>query len=120
MLRHPGADPNALWTEITSRYLGVAPHPEWSWWAVRVQLVESPGYMVNYGLGAVLTAEMCRHIRESLGPFEIGDPRWYGWVSERPLRYGTERETATLMREFLGRPVSPGVLLEEIRRVGKN
>ena len=120
MLRNPAADPNALWTEITSRFLGIAPHPEWSWWAVRVQLVESPGYMVNYGLGAVLTAEIRRHIRESLGSFETGDPRWYGWVSERLLRYGTERETAALMREFLGRPVSPGVLIEEIRRLRKN
>ncbi len=112
-------DPNAQWTEITSRYLSIVRHPEWSWWAVRVQLVESPGYMVNYGLGAVLTAEMRQHIGKSLGPFETGDPRWYSWVSERLLRYGTERETAALMQEFLGRPVSPGMLLQEIRRLGK-
>jgi hypothetical protein len=51
MLRNPGADPNALWTEITSHYLRIAPHPEWSWWALRVQLVESPGYMINYASG---------------------------------------------------------------------
>jgi oligoendopeptidase F len=119
MLRNPAADPNALWTEITSRYLRIAPHPEWSWWALRVQLVESPGYMINYGLGAVLTADMRQHIRESLGPFETGDPRWYGWVSGRLLRYGMERETAPLLREFLGRSVTPEALLRDMRRLGE-
>src|SRR5260370_13089411 len=69
MMRNPALDPNQLWTEITSRYLRIVPHPEWSWWATRVQLVESPGYMVHYGLGAVLTAAIRQRIRESLGPF---------------------------------------------------
>jgi hypothetical protein len=119
MLRNPAADPNALWTEITSRYLHIAPHPEWSWWALRVQLVESPGYMVNYGLGAVLTADMRQRIRQSLGPFETGDPRWYGWVSERLLRFGMERDTAELLREFLGRSVTLEALLRDIRRLGR-
>jgi hypothetical protein len=119
MLRDPVTDPNALWTEITSRYLRIVPHPEWSWWALRVQLVESPGYMVNYGLGAVLTADMRQRIRELLGPFETGDPRWYAWVSERLLRYGMERETAPLLREFLGRPISPAALLSDVRRLGQ-
>jgi oligoendopeptidase F len=58
MLRNPQQDPNALWTEITHRYLHVVPHPEWSWWALRVQLVHEPGYMLNYGLGAVITADL--------------------------------------------------------------
>lgn len=115
MMRDPTLDPNQLWTEITSRYLRIVPHPEWSWWATRVQLVESPGYMVHYGLGAVLTAAIRQRIRESLGPFETGDPRWYVWVSNQLLRYGTERDTVTLLREFLGRPVSPKVLLNDIR-----
>ena len=117
MMRDPALDPNQLWTEITSRYLRIVPHPEWSWWATRVQLVESPGYMVHYGLGAVLTAAIRQRIRESFGPFETGDPRWYGWVSKHLLRYGAERETATLLLEFLGRPVSPEVLLKDIRRL---
>ena len=62
MLREPTQDPNAVWTEITSRYLNVIPHPELSWWLVRVQLVDSPGYMVNYGLGAVVTADLRQRI----------------------------------------------------------
>jgi hypothetical protein len=117
MQRDPGSDPNQVWTEITSHYLHIAPHPEWSWWAVRGQLVDSPGYMINYGLGAVLTADLRRHIRESLRSFDTGDPRWYPWVSNRLLRYGLERETPELLREFLGRPVSPQALLEDLSRL---
>jgi hypothetical protein len=117
MFRAPQTDPNALWTEITSRYLHIVPHPELSWWAVRVQLADLPGYMVNYGFGAILTAEMRKRISESLGAFDTGDSRWYGWLSDRLLRYGSERDTRTLMQDFLGRPVSPQALLEQIHRL---
>ena len=77
MLREPTQDPNVVWTEITSRYLHVKPHPELSWWLVRVQLVDAPGYMVNYGLGAVVTADLRQRIAEQLGPFTTGDERWF-------------------------------------------
>jgi len=117
MLRDPAADPNAVWTEITSRYLRVVPHPELAWWAVRGQLVGSPGYMINYGLGAVLTADLRGRIRDQLGPLEAGDRRWYGWITEHLLRSGQERETADLLREFLGRPVSPDALIADLRRI---
>ena len=117
MFRDPATDPNAVWTEITSRYLHIVPHPEYSWWAVRVQLADIPGYMVNYGLGAVLTAEMRKRISEALGTFDAGDSRWYGWLSEHLLRYGSERDARTLMRDFLGRPVSPQALLGQIQRL---
>jgi len=33
--------------------------------------------MINYGLGAVLTADLRAHTRDSIGPFSIGIPRWY-------------------------------------------
>jgi hypothetical protein len=117
MLRAPGTDPNLLWSEITSHYLHIVPHPELSWWVLREQLVDIPGYMVNYGLGAVLTAEMRQHIREALGPFDTGDPRWYPWLQEHLLRYGSERDSRTLMEDFLGRPVSPQALLNQIHRL---
>jgi len=117
MFRAPMTDPNALWTEITSRYLHIVPHPEFSWWAVRVQLADLPGYMVNYGFGAILTAEMRKRISEALGAFDTGDPRWYGWLSDQLLRYGSERDTRTLMQDFLGRPVSPQAFLEQIHRL---
>ena len=117
MLHNPTADPNAVWTEITSRYLHIVPHPELAWWAVRVQLVDIPGYMVNYGLGAVITADIRRHIQESLGPFSTGNPRWYPWITEHLLRQGMEHETWVELKEFLGRPVSPDALLAGIQRM---
>ena len=120
MLRGPAQDPNAVWTEITSRYLHVIPHPELSWWAVRVQLVNSPGYMVNYGLGAVVTADLRQRIATQLGPFATGDERWFGWLSQHLLSSGQTHETAGLLREFLGRAVSPQALLTEIGRMQKN
>jgi hypothetical protein len=117
MLRDPQSDPNVVWTQITHTYLRVVPHPELSWWAVRVQLVDQPGYMVNYGLGAVLTADMRARIKEELGAFDTGDPRWFDWLAQRLLRSGQEQETAELLRAFLGRPVSPRALLSELRRI---
>jgi Peptidase family M3 len=117
MLRDPTRDPNVVWTDITSRYLNVVPHPDLSWWAVRVQLAESPGYMINYGLGAVITAHIRRRITEQLGPFATGDARWYAWLSERLLSSGYEQETATLLREFLGGPVSADALVQELKRI---
>ena len=117
MLHNPTAGPNAVWTEITSRYLHVVPHAELAWWAVRVQLVDIPGYMVNYGLGAVITADIRRHIQTSLGPFSTGNLRWYPWIAERLLRQGMEHETSVELKDFLGRPVSPDALLADIQRM---
>ena len=117
MLRGPTQDPNVVWTEITHRYLNVIPHPELSWWLVRVQLVDSPGYMVNYGLGAVVTADIRQRIKSQLGPFDTGDERWFSWLSQNLLSSGQTHETAELLRGFLGRPVSPQALLGEISRM---
>jgi hypothetical protein len=117
MLQNPTADPNAVWTDITSRYLHIVPHPEYSWWAVRVQLVDAPGYMVNYGLGAVITAEIRQRIHRALGPSADVDPRWYSWISEHLLASGGELETPQLLRQFLGRPVSPQALLDDMQRL---
>ena len=115
LLQNPDADPNAMWTDITSHYLHIIPHPEWSWWALRVQLVD-PGYMVNYGLGAVLTADLRQHTVESIGPFHTGNARWYPWLSANLLRFGNEQNTSDLLQNFLDRKVSPRVLVEDIGR----
>lgn len=122
MLRTPAADPNEVWTSITSRYLHILPHPEISWWAIRGQLVQVPGYMVNYGLGSVLTADIREHTRKTLGPFETGNAQWYAWTSERLLRFGEQLDTPALLTQFLGRPVSPQALLNQIQRIapGRN
>ena len=117
MLREPASDPNAVWTAITSEYLRIKPHPEVSWWAVRVQLVSRPGYMVNYGLGAVLTAEMRAATAQAIGPFDAGNARWYPWLSGTLLVFGSERSTKRLMETLLGRPLSPDAVLAEIRRI---
>jgi len=117
MLKSPEGDPNAVWTEITHRYLHITPHPELSWWAVRGQLVDAPGYMVNYGLGAVVTADLRARVQNQIGAFDAGNPRWYPWLTEHLLRFGTERETSDLLRDFLGRPVSPQPLLLDLQRL---
>ncbi len=117
MLKSPDSDPNLLWTDITARYLHVVPHPEVAWWALRVQLVENPGYMINYGLGAVLTADLRRRTRAAIGDFDAGNRRWYRWISRQLLRHGTEVNTATLIRQFLGRGVSTDALLTELARI---
>ncbi|MBX3702344.1 MAG: hypothetical protein KF822_01050 [Steroidobacteraceae bacterium] len=117
MLRDPAADPNRVWSAITGEYLRILPHPQVPWWAMRVQLASQPGYMVNYGLGAVLAAEMRARTREQIGPFDAGNPAWYGWLSERLLRHGSGRDTQRLMQDFLGRPPSPDAVLSEIRRI---
>jgi hypothetical protein len=118
MLADPSADPNRLWTDITSRYLNILPHPEFSWWALRVQLVRWPGYMINYGLGAVVTADIRQQITQAIGQFDGGNPRWYPWVSAHLLRFGSSIATPQLLRRFLGRPVSPAALLRQLQRMG--
>jgi len=115
LLQQPDADPNVVWTDITSRYLHIVPHREWSWWALRVQLVD-PGYMVNYGLGAALTADLRRRTVQSIGSFQTGNSRWYPWLSENLLHFGNEKDTVELLQGFLGRPVSPQALLDDIAR----
>lgn len=119
MLKHPDADPNAVWTEITSKYLNIRPHPELSWWALRVQLVDEPGYMINYGLGSVVTADIRARLKQKVGDFDAGNPRWYAYASDHLLHYGEAVETPRLLRKFLGRPVSDKALLAEIGGIGR-
>jgi hypothetical protein len=114
----PVADPNRLWSDICARYLHVKPHPELAWWARRGQLLESPGYMLNYGLGAILAADMRARARELRGPATGDDPGYYAWLSEQLFRFGREKPSGEVLREFLGRPPDPGALLADLRRAG--
>lgn len=116
MQREPDLDPNVVWTELTSRYLRVVPHPELSWWAMRGQLIDVPGYLVNYALGAFIAADLRARIRQVHGAFTLGDSTWYGFVRERIYRYGLERSSRRVMEAFLGRPVSAEALLSSVRR----
>ncbi|HTT43270.1 MAG TPA: hypothetical protein VMG33_09370 [Steroidobacteraceae bacterium] len=117
MLRQRDPDPNRIWTEITQRYLHIRPHPELAWWAMRVQLVDAPGYMVNYGLGAIITADIRQRIAQQIGSFDAGNARWFGWLQQQLLGSGERYPTSELLRAFLGRAVSPQALLEQLERV---
>jgi hypothetical protein len=72
--------------------------------------------MVNYGLGAVLTAEIRGATVAAIGPFDTGNDAWYRWSSEHLLRFGSERGTRTLLHGLLVRPVRPDALLAQVRR----
>jgi hypothetical protein len=110
----PDRPANDIWTDITSTWLGVSPHPEWSWWAMRGQLIQEPGYMANYTIGAVLSADMRAALRAARGSWIDGDPGWYAWVSEHLYRFGLERSPAAVLRDLLGRAPTPDALLAEI------
>jgi hypothetical protein len=117
MLHAPETDPNQLWTEITSHYLHIAPHPELAWWAMRGQLVDAPGYMVNYALGAILVADLRARIVEQGGRFTTGDREWYHHVSGGLYRFGLARPARTVLSDFLGRPLSPEAILRDMNRL---
>jgi hypothetical protein len=116
--RHPERAPNQVWAEIAERDLGVVGHPEWSWWAHRGQLIDGPGYLANYALGAVLVAAVRARIREARGDWSEGDPGWYRFVSERLLRFAGARTPRQILVDFLGGPLTADALLADLARAG--
>jgi hypothetical protein len=116
--REPQRDPNELWTEITGTYLRIEAHPELAWWAVRGQLVDSPGYMMNYAAGAILAADLRARLRELHGSAAEEDPGWYARVAQALYRFGLEKPSRQVIEEFLGRPLSPQALLDDMARAG--
>jgi hypothetical protein len=101
---------------LTSTYLGIVPHPELSWWAMRGQLVQEPGYMVNYAIGPVLAADPRSAIRVARGDWTGGDPGWYSWVSAHLYRYGLERSSGEVLAALHGPAASADALVAEINR----
>lgn len=114
----PELDPNQVWAEITREYLRIAPHTELSWWALRGQLVDAPGYMMNYAVGAIIVADLRARTKELHRPFTPGDPSWYAWTATGLYRFGLERSSREVISDFLGRPLSPRALLEDMARAG--
>lgn len=112
----PSRSPNAIWAELTGDYLHIVPHPEWSWWAMRGQLVDGPGYMLNYAFGAILVADLRAALVSHRGRFTGGDPAWYAWVAPRLYRFGAERPALQVVKAFLGRSVRTGALLRDLAR----
>jgi hypothetical protein len=118
LYRDPDLDPNELWTSITSDGLGVEPHPEWSWWAMRGQLIDSPGYLANYALSALIAAALRERLLELRGPWWEGDPGWFAFVGERLFAPGASRPPSDLLEGFLGGPLTAEPLLADLRRAG--
>ena len=116
--RAPERSPNQVWSELTREYLRIRPHPEWSWWAMRGQLVGNPGYMLNYAFGAILIADIRAEVDRRHGTFTTGDASWYRWVAPRLYRFGLERPALDVVKDFLGRPVTPVAILQDMRRMG--
>jgi hypothetical protein len=115
----PTLDPTEVWTDITSRYLHLVPHPELPWWAMRGQLIESIGYMLNYGLGAILAADLRSAIARNHGAPTVGDTSWYPFVRERVYRFGLERTSRQVTEDFLGGAPSAAALLSDLARAGQ-
>ncbi len=114
--RHPDRRPNDVWTEITTYSLGIEPHPEWSWWAMRPELIGFPGYIANFGMAAIVAAAVRERVWDLFGPWWSGDPGWYGFMSERLFSPGASRSPADLISALLGRPLSAGPLVDDLRR----
>jgi hypothetical protein len=112
----PDRSPNEIWSEITRDYLRIRPHPEWSWWAMRGQLVESPGYMLNYAFGAILIADLRTRLVAIRGPFTTGNPGWYQFVGQRLFRFGLAVPAREAVTRFLGRAVTTDALLADMAR----
>ena len=117
MHRDPEADPNVVWANITSHYLHIAPHPELSWWAMRGQLVDEPGYMANYAIGAIIIADLRSRVRELHGSFTTGDSTWYAFMSEHIYVYGLARSSRDVIVDFLGRPIGVDAILADMLRM---
>ena len=72
--------------------------------------------MLNYAIGAILVADLRARAAELHGSYSEGDPAWYAWMSERLYRFGLERPSRQVIEEFLGRPISPRALLDDMAR----
>jgi Zn-dependent M32 family carboxypeptidase len=70
--------------------------------------------MMNYAIGAILAADLRARSRELRGAPAGAD--YYAWLSERLLRFGLEKSSAEVLRDFLGRAPDPRALLADMRR----
>jgi oligoendopeptidase F len=113
--RHPGRRPNDVWTELATESLGIEPHPELSWWAMRGQLIEQPGYMANYALSAIVAAAVRARTREVRGSWLEGDPGWYRFMSDALFAAGASQAPADLLEAFLGEPLTAAPILSDLR-----
>ncbi|HEY7705270.1 MAG TPA: hypothetical protein VID03_10660 [Acidimicrobiia bacterium] len=112
--RHPDRRPNDVWAQLSEDHLGVAGHPEWSWWAVRGQLIESPGYLSNYALGGIVVAALRERMATKRPQWWLGDPSWYAYASEHLLRFGATGSSSDIIEGFLGEPLTTRAILSDL------
>src|SRR5206468_8463121 len=105
-----------VWALARPRYFRIRPAPGLSWGAGRGQLINAPGYMLNYAVGAILVADLRARVHELHGPYAEGDHAWYAWMTDRMYRFGLERTSRQVIEDFLGRPVSSRALLDDLAR----
>jgi hypothetical protein len=72
--------------------------------------------MMNYAAGAILNADLRARARELYGPYTEGQAGWYQRISASLYRFGLERTSKDVIEDFLGRPVSPQALLDDMAR----
>ena len=84
---------------------------------MRGQLVESPGYMLNYALGAFIVADLRAALIHRYGSFTAGRDSWYRQVSADVYRFGHSRSAKDVTIAVLGRAPSPAALLADLRRI---
>jgi hypothetical protein len=116
LYRDATRDPDVLWSDLAEKYLGIARHPEVAWWARRGQLIDAPGYMANYALGAFVAADVRARIAARRGAGWSADPSWYPWFAGEVYRYGLERTSRRVLEDFLGRPLAPDAVLADLAR----
>ena len=63
-----------------------SPHQEWSWWAIRGQLIDLPGYVANCALSTIMAAAVRERLAALRGPWIEGDPA--GPIHVRPVVRG--------------------------------
>jgi Zn-dependent M32 family carboxypeptidase len=83
---------------------------------MRGQLIDSPGYMLNYALGAMVAADVRARIREQRGGFTSPNPGLYDRLARGLYRFGREKSSREVLEDFLGRPLSARALLEDLAR----
>ena len=84
---------------------------------MRGQLVESPGYLVNYALGAFLTADIRARIRDRRGPLVDAGPTTWSFLVDGLYRDGAARPAGAVLQEFLGRDLTPDALFADFGRM---
>jgi hypothetical protein len=70
--------------------------------------------MMNYAAGAILSADLRVRLRKLHGSYAEGG--WYRRVARSLYRFGLEKPSKDVIEEFLGRPVSPQALLDDMAR----